>query len=43
MFISRVEMSWNEVRNPYEIHRRLWRLFPDEVRETRRDAAAAHR
>ncbi len=41
MFISRVEMSWNEVRNPYEIHRRLWRLFPDEVRETRRDAAEA--
>lgn len=35
MFISRVEMSWDAVRNPYEIHRRLWRLFPGEGKETR--------
>ena len=35
MFISRVEIPWDAARNPYEIHRRLWRLFPGEDRETR--------
>lgn len=35
MFISRVEIPWGAVRNPYEMHRRLWRLFPGEERETR--------
>lgn len=35
MFISRVEIPWEAVRNPYEIHRRLWHLFPGEERETR--------
>ena len=35
MFISRVEIPWDAVRNPYEIHRRLWRLFPGAERETR--------
>ncbi|MDZ4811962.1 MAG: type I-E CRISPR-associated protein Cas6/Cse3/CasE [Pseudomonadota bacterium] len=34
MFISRVEIPWEVVRNPYEIHRRLWRLFPGEGHET---------
>lgn len=36
MFISRVEIPWITVQNPYEIHRCLWRLFPDETRESRR-------
>lgn len=36
MFISRVELPWEEVRNPYEVHRRLWRMFPGEERETRK-------
>lgn len=36
MFISRVEIPWESVRNPYDIHRQLWRLFPGEERETRR-------
>lgn len=36
MFISRVEIPWKAVRNPYDIHRQLWRLFPDEDHETRR-------
>jgi CRISPR system Cascade subunit CasE len=36
MYISRVEMSWDSVKNPYEYHRRLWRLFPGEMREPRR-------
>jgi CRISPR system Cascade subunit CasE len=35
MFISRVEIPWEAVRNPYDIHRQLWRLFPGEERETR--------
>lgn len=35
MFISRVELPWDAVRNPYDIHRNLWRFFPGEARETR--------
>ena len=35
MFISRVEVPWEAVRNPYDFHRQLWRLFPGEERETR--------
>lgn len=35
MFLSRVELPWDAVRNPYDIHRNLWRLFPGEARETR--------
>lgn len=35
MFISRVEIPWEVARNPYNLHRQLWRLFPGEERETR--------
>lgn len=35
MFISRVEIPWSAVQNPYEIHRCLWRLFPGEAPESR--------
>lgn len=35
MFISRVEILWEAARNPYDLHRQLWRLFPGEERETR--------
>jgi len=35
MFLSRVELPWEAVRNPYNIHRWLWRLFPGCVREAR--------
>lgn len=35
MFISRVEMPWDTTLNPYNFHRRLWRLFPDQSKETR--------
>ncbi len=35
MFISRVEIPWEAARNPYNLHRQLWRLFPGEQRETR--------
>lgn len=41
MFISRVEIPWEAVRNPYEIHRRLWRLFPDVEWETRNGSEEA--
>jgi CRISPR system Cascade subunit CasE len=35
MFLSRVELPWEAVRNPYDIHRHLWRLFPGEAHEAR--------
>ncbi|ROH84512.1 type I-E CRISPR-associated protein Cas6/Cse3/CasE [Pseudomethylobacillus aquaticus] len=41
MFISRVEIPWEAARNPYEIHRQVWRLFPGEERETRSNGEEA--
>ena len=41
MFISRVEIPWDAARNPYDLHRQLWRLFPGEERETRANSEAA--
>jgi len=38
MFLSRVEIPWNLARNPYDLHRQLWRLFPGEEKEARRSA-----
>lgn len=35
MFLSRVEIPWDAARNPYNLHRQLWHLFPGEDRETR--------
>lgn len=35
MFLSRVEIPWEFSRNPYDLHRQLWRLFPGEKKETR--------
>lgn len=35
MFLSRVEIPWELARNPYDLHRQLWRLFPGEEKETR--------
>jgi len=37
MFLTRVEMPWELARNPYDFHRQLWRLFPGESKETRRN------
>lgn len=37
MFLSRVEIPWEFARNPYNLHRQLWRLFPGEGKETRRN------
>jgi len=36
MILSRAEIPWSETRNPYEMHRAIWRLFPGEERESRR-------
>lgn len=35
MFISRVELPWDAARNPYDLHKNLWRMFPGEAREVR--------
>ena len=35
MFLSRVEIPWEFSRNPYNLHRQLWKLFPGEEKETR--------
>lgn len=35
MFLSRVELPWESARNPYDLHRNVWRLFPGEGRESR--------
>ena len=37
MFLSRIEIPWEQARNPYNFHRQLWRLFPGEEKETRRN------
>lgn len=36
MFLSRVEIPWEFSRNPYNLHRQLWKLFPGEEREARK-------
>lgn len=36
MFLSRIEIPWDTARNPYELHRQIWRLFPGEERESRK-------
>lgn len=38
MYLSRVEIPWQRARNPYDVHRRLWELFPGQAREARQDA-----
>lgn len=35
MHLSRVEVGWESARNPYELHRALWRLFPGAEGESR--------
>lgn len=36
MFLSRVEVAWPKARNPYDLHRAVWNLFPEEPHESRR-------
>lgn len=40
MFLSRVELPWESARNPYDLHRHVWRLFPDEALEPRASGEA---
>jgi CRISPR system Cascade subunit CasE len=35
MFLSRVELDWSQARNPYNMHRAVWTLFPGQERESR--------
>jgi CRISPR system Cascade subunit CasE len=35
MYLSKVFASWQKVRNPYEIHRSLWQLFPGRPDDSR--------
>jgi CRISPR system Cascade subunit CasE len=36
MFISRLEIPWQSARNPYDLHRHIWHLFPGVEKEIRR-------
>src|SRR5574340_699155 len=38
MFLSRVEVSWGSAKNPYNLHRAIWKLFPGLERESRSTA-----
>ena len=35
MYLSKVHVSWPKARDPYELHRLLWTLFPGYEREQR--------
>jgi CRISPR system Cascade subunit CasE len=35
MYLSRIEMPWQHARDLYDVHRRLWNLFPGISREPR--------
>lgn len=35
MYLSKVRLDWRHVRNPYDWHRALWQLFPDQPEEKR--------
>jgi len=36
MYLSRIEIPWTTARNPYRIHKDIWRLFPGMSKEPRR-------
>ena len=35
MFLSKIFIPWQKARNPYDIHRELWHLFPNRPDESR--------
>lgn len=35
MYLSKILVSWHKARNPYDIHRALWQLFPDHPDDCR--------
>jgi CRISPR system Cascade subunit CasE len=36
VYLSRIEIPWSTVRNPYRIHKEIWRLFPNMSKEPRK-------
>jgi CRISPR system Cascade subunit CasE len=36
MYLSRVRVPWRHARDAYALHKALWRLFPDQPPESRR-------
>jgi len=43
MHLARVEIPWRFSRNPYDIHRALWSLFPCTTSETRESPGDSRR
>jgi CRISPR system Cascade subunit CasE len=37
MYLSRVEIPWRTIRNPYRAHKDIWLLFPGIGSESRKD------
>ncbi|ETX07421.1 type I-E CRISPR-associated protein Cas6/Cse3/CasE [Candidatus Entotheonella palauensis] len=35
MYLNKVRMAWSAARNPYELHRVIWRLFPGHEQDPR--------
>lgn len=35
MYLSKVQLGWEHAKNPYELHKALWQLFPDRPDENR--------
>lgn len=35
MYLSKVQLSWEHAKDPYELHKALWQLFPDRPDENR--------
>jgi CRISPR system Cascade subunit CasE len=35
MYLSKVHVAWSKARNPYELHRALWMLFPGHESDPR--------
>ena len=36
MYLSRIEIPWSTIRNPYRIHKDIWQLFPAMSKEPRK-------
>jgi CRISPR system Cascade subunit CasE len=35
VYLSKVQLGWEHAKNPYELHKALWQLFPDRPDENR--------
>lgn len=35
MYLSKVQVSWEQAKNPYDLHKVLWQFFPDRPDENR--------